>query len=172
MRPEKQYLVEEVTNRLKESDYLFLTNYFRITVAETADLRARLAEQEAEFHVVKNTILQQAVKELELPELDEMLDGQIAIVSGGKNPSEVAKILKKFHKEKDKVDVKGGALGPRLLSADEVDELSKLPSLDALRAQLMGLLNTPATQFVGVINAVPQAVVNVLKAYADKNEAA
>ncbi len=172
MRTEKKYLVEEVANRLKDSEYLFLTNYFRITVAETADLRAQLAEQDAEFHVVKNTILQQAVKELELPELDDMLDGQIAVVSGGSNPSEVAKVLKKFHKAKDKVEVKGGTLGERLLSADEVDELSKLPSLDALRSQFVGLLNTPATQFVGVINAVPQSVVMVLKAYADKNEAA
>lgn len=172
MRPEKKYLVEEVANRLKESEYVFLTNYFRITVAETADLRARLAEQDAEFHVVKNTILQQAVKALELPELDDMLDGQIAVVSGGKNPSEVAKVLQKFHKEKDKVAVKGGSLGDRLLTADEIDALSKLPSLDTLRAQLMGLLNTPATQFVGVINAVPQSVVTVLKAYADKSEAA
>jgi len=172
MRDEKKYLVEEVANRLKDSEYMFLANYYRITVLETADLRAKLAEQDAEFHVVKNSILQQAAKELELPELDEMLDGPIAIVSGGKNPSEVAKILKKFHKEKDKVDVKGGTLGDRLLTPDEVEELSKLPSLDAMRAQLMGLLNTPATQFVGVINAVPTAVVNVLKAYADKNEAA
>ena len=172
MRDEKKYLVEEVANRLKDSEYMFLTNYYRITVLETADLRSRLAEQEAEFHVVKNTILQQALKDLNMPEVDEMLDGPVAIVSGGKNPSEIAKILKKFHKDKDKVEVKGGTLGERLLTADEVDELSKLPSLDALRAQLMGLLNTPATQFVGIINAVPQAVVNVLKAYADKNEAA
>jgi large subunit ribosomal protein L10 len=172
MRPEKKYLVEEVANRLKESNYLFLTNYFRITVAETADLRARLAEQDAEFHVVKNTILQQAAKAMDLPEMEALLDGQVAVVSGGRNPSEVAKILKKFHKEKDKVSIKGGALGPRLLTADEVDTLSQLPSLDVMRAQLMGLLNTPATQFVGVINAVPQAVVTVLKAYVDKNEAA
>lgn len=151
---------------------MFLTNYYRITVSETADLRARLSEQEAEFHVVKNTILQQAIKELELPELDELLDGPVAVVSGGRNPSEVAKILKKFHKEKDKVEVKGGSLGVRPLTADEVEELSKLPSLDAIRAQLMGLLNTPAQQMVSVINAVPQSVVNVLKAYVDKAEAA
>ena len=172
MRTEKKYLVEEVATRLKESEYLFLANYYRITVAETAELRGQLAEQGAEFHVVKNTILQQAVKELDLPELDEMLDGPIAIVSGGDNPSEVAKVLKKFHKSKNKVEVRGGTLGERLLTADEVDELSKLPSLDALRSQLVGLLNTPATQFVGVINAVPQSVVMVLQAYADKNEAA
>ena len=97
---------------------------------------------------------------------------RLRVVSGGKNPSEIAKILKKFHKEKDKIEVKGGTLGDRLLTADEIDELSKLPSLDVMRAQLMGLLNTPATQFVGVINAVPQAVVRVLQAYTEKSEAA
>jgi len=171
MRPEKQYLVQEVKERLEDSNYMFLTNYYRITVAETADLRAKLAEQEAEFHVVKNTILQQAAKSLDMPEVDEMLDGPIALVSGGRNPSEVAKVLQKFHKDKEKVEVKGGTLGDRLLTPDEIEELSKLPSLDALRAQLMGLLNTPAQQFVGVMNAVPTSVVNVLKAYSDKEAA-
>ncbi|MCG8525689.1 MAG: 50S ribosomal protein L10 [Opitutales bacterium] len=171
MRPEKKYLVQEVSDRLKESDYMFLTNYYRITVSETAELRAKLAEQEAEFHVVKNTILQQAAKSLDLPELDEMLDGPIAVVSGGRNPSEVAKILQKFHQDKEKVEIKGGALGERLLTPDEIDALSKLPSLDSLRAQLIGLLNTPAQQLVGVMNAVPTSVVNVLKAYSDKEAA-
>jgi large subunit ribosomal protein L10 len=172
MRPEKKYLVREVAERLKSSDYMFLTNYYRITVSETADLRALLAKEGAEFHVIKNTILQQAVKDLEMPEVDEMLDGPIAMVSGGDNPSGVAKILQKFHKDKNKVEVKGGALGERVLTAEEIDALSKLPSLDALRAQLMGLLNTPAQQFVGILNAVPQSVVTVLKAYSEKNEAA
>lgn len=172
MRPEKKYLVEDVANRLKKSEYVFLANYYTITVEETADLRARLTEQGAEFHVVKNSILQQAIKTLELPEMDDMLDGPIAIVSGGENPSEVAKVLKKFHKDKKKVEIKGGTLGDRLLTSEEVDELSKLPSLDAMRGQLMGLLNTPAQQFVGVINAVPTSVVNLLKAYSEKEEAA
>lgn len=171
MRAEKQYLVEEVANRLKESDYMFLTNYYRINVDETAELRQLLEAQEAEFHVVKNSILRQAAKELEMPELDEYLEGPVAVVSGGKNPSEVAKVLQKFHKNKEKVEVKGGTLGARLLNADEIDELSKLPSLDSLRAQLIGLLNTPAQQVVGVINAVPQSVVNVLKSYTEKDAA-
>jgi large subunit ribosomal protein L10 len=172
MRPEKKYLVEEVADRLKGSDYMFLTNYYRITVSETADLRAMLAKEGAEFHVIKNSILQQAVKSLDLPEVDEVLEGPIAMVTGGDNPSGVAKLLQKYHKDKDKVEVKGGTLGDRLLTVDEIDALSKLPNLDSLRAQLIGLLNTPATQFVGILNAVPQSVVTVLKAYNDKNEAA
>jgi large subunit ribosomal protein L10 len=172
MRPEKKYLVAEVAKRLKASNYMFLTNFFRITVSETADLRARLIDQGAEFHVVKNTILQQASRELGMPELGQLLDGQVAIVSGGRNPSEVAKILQKFHKEKDKVAIKGGTLGNAVLSPSDVEALSKLPSLEVMRAQVLGLLNTPAQQMVGVLNAVPQSVVNVLKAYADQEQAA
>ncbi len=171
MRPEKKYLVEEVGSKLKDSEYVFLTNYSRITVAETAELRSKLKDQEAEFHVVKNSILNQATKELEMPDVSEYLEGPVAIVSGGRNPSEVAKILKKFYKDKEKVEIKGGALGDRLLNADEVDQLSKLPSLDALRAQLMGLLNQPAQQCVMVLNAVPQNLLNVLKAQSEKDAA-
>jgi large subunit ribosomal protein L10 len=169
MRPEKKYLVSEIADRLRDSEYLFLTNYYRVTVSETAEIRALLAAQGAEYHVVKNSILQKAAVELGLPEMGELLSGQVAVVSGGSNPSEVAKILKKYHKDKDKVEIRGGALGSTLLGSAEVEALSKLPSLPAMRAQVLGLLNTPAQQMVGVLNAVPQSVVFVLKAYSERS---
>lgn len=168
MRTEKQYLVDEVNTQLEKSDYVFLTNYSRITVEETEELRTKLSELGAEFHVVKNSILNVAAKSRELPDLNEWLSGPTAIVVGGKDPSGVAKALGKFFKDKDKVEVKGGALSNRLLNKDEIEELAKLPSLEILRAQLMGLLNTPAQSFVGVLNAVPVSVVNLLQAKVDQ----
>lgn len=172
MRPEKQYLVQEVSDQLSKSDYVFLTDYRRLTVAETADLRGQLAAQNAEFHVVKNSILNVAIKQRELPSVEDALEGQTAIVVGGPNPSEVAKVLINFFKEKEKVEVKLGLLGDKALSKDDVEALSKLPSLDELRAQLLSLLNTPATQMVRVLIAVPQGVLNVLQAKVDKEGAA
>ena len=173
MRPEKKFLVEEIAERLKGTDYVFLTSFHRLTVKETAELRSRLAPQKAEFHVIKSSILNQAAKSLNLPDYKPILAGQIAMVSGGANPSEVAKILLKFNKDKDKVEMRGGSLGDRMMTVDEIESLSKLPGLEVLRAQLLGLLNTPAQRMVSVLNAVPQSVVTVLKAYADsKGEAA
>ena len=164
MRPEKQYLVEEVNEHLNKSDYVYIANYQRITVDEIAELRALLAELGAEFHVVKNSIFGVAAAAKELPDLSEHLVGQNAIIVGGDNPSGVAKVIGEFFKKKEKVEVKAGILNEKALSKEEIAALAKLPGLEALRGQLLGLLSQPATGFVRVINAVPQGLVNVLQA--------
>ena len=164
MRSEKKYLIEEVARHLKKSDYLLITNYQKVTVADVAALRAKLAPEQAEFHVVKNSSLRVAAKEAGLPGFDSMLAGQTAIVVGGRNASGVAKVVKKFFDEKQRLEIKGGVVSGKLFDAGQIAKLSELPSLEVLRAQLLGLLNTPATSLVRVINGVPQAFVNVLQA--------
>lgn len=164
MRPEKQYLVEEVSTHLDKSDYVYLTNFERVTVEEIADLRAQLSEHDAEFHVVKNSIFGVAAAAKDLPDLGEHLTGQTAIIVGGHNPSGVAKIIGDYFKKKEKVEMKAGILNERALTKEEIEILAKLPGLEVLRAQLLSLLTQPATGFVRVINAVPQGLVNVLQA--------
>lgn len=164
MRDEKKYIVEEVSRHLGKSPYVFLTDYQRVNVTEIAELRKSLSQVGAEFHVVKNSALIHAATERNLPNLGEVT-GPTAIIIGGKNPSEVAKILIKFHKEKDeKCAVKLGVLGDKVMSNAEVRELSKLPGLEVLRAQFLGLLNTPAQQMVRVLVATPEGLLNVLNA--------
>jgi len=164
MRPEKQYLVEEVSTHLEKSNYVYLANYERITVDEIAELRASLAEHDAEFHVVKNTIFNVAAQARELPDVSEHLSGPTAIIIGGQNPSGVAKALGKFFKDKEKVELKVGILDNKTLDTAQIEALAKLPGLESLRAQLLGLLSQPGTGLVRVLNAVPQNVVNVLQA--------
>lgn len=164
MRPEKQYLVAEANTHLEKSDYVYLTNYERITVEEIAELRSQLSEHDAEFHVIKNSIFGVAAAAKGLPDLGEHLNGQTAIVVGGDNPSGVAKIIGEFFKKKEKVEMKAGILNDRALTKEEIEALAKLPGLEVLRAQLLGLLTQPATGFVRVVNAVPQGLVNVLQA--------
>ncbi|OHE71094.1 MAG: 50S ribosomal protein L10 [Verrucomicrobia bacterium GWC2_42_7] len=168
MRPEKNYLVKEVSEHLEKSDYLFLANFDKVTVLNTAELRAALAKECAEYHVVKNSILNVAAKEKDLPDLTVFLNGSTAIVVGGKNPSGVAKILVDFAKSKDRLAVKGGAIGKNRLGANDVETLAKLPCLEVLRAQFLGLLNQPAQQFLYVLQGVPQGLLNVLKAHSEK----
>jgi len=167
MRPEKQFLVDEVNVHLEKSDYMFLADYKRATVSDIAELRSQLAKEEAEFHVVKNSILKVAAKGRGFPELDDYLTGQNAIVIGGANPSGVAKVLTKFFDKAEKVEVKIGILSNRMLEQDDVKALAELPSLEALRGQLLGLLSKPAQQMVFVLNAVPQNVLNLLQAKID-----
>jgi large subunit ribosomal protein L10 len=166
MRPAKQFLVDEVERHLRKSDYVYLANFDRITVEDVGGLRDKLAAEQAEFHVVKNSILRVAAKKLELPELDSWLTGPTAIIVGGKNPTGVAKVIQTFAKDKDKGQVKVGVLGNKTYDADQVKALSELPSLDALRAQLLWLLTTPARQFLFVLNGVPTGLLNVLQAKA------
>ena len=164
MRAEKKYLVDEVEKHLKKSDYVILANFNGVTVGDAADLRVKLAAENAEFHVVKNSSLRVAAKSLGLPDIDAQLVGPTAIIVGGKNSAGVAKIIKQFFKEKQKVEVKAGILSKKLITSKEVERLADLPSLEVLRAQLLGLLNQPAGSFVRIINAVPQGLVNVLQA--------
>lgn len=153
MRAEKQYLISEVETHLKKSDYVILANFTKVTVAEVAELRQKLAAERAEFHVVKNSSLRVAAKALGLPELDASLAGPTAIVVGGTNSAGVAKILKKFFQEKQKLEVKVGVMEKKLITAADLSQIADLPSFEALRAQLLGLFTQNAAAFVRVLDA-------------------
>ena len=164
MRAEKQYLIDGVQTHLKKSDYVILANFNGVTVADAAELRGKLAAEKAEYHVVKNSSLRVAAKALGLPDIEVALTGPTAIVVGGKNSAGVAKVLKQFFKERHKVEVKAAVLGKKLITRADVERLAEMPSMDTLRAHLLGLFSQPASMFVRVINAAPQGLVNVLNA--------
>mgnify|MGYP003333013174 CR=1 FL=1 len=153
MRAEKKFIIAEVEAHLKKSDYVILTNFTKITVADVAELRSRLAPEKAEFHVVKNSSFRVAAKALGLPEVEAALAGQTAVVVGGKNPAGVAKVIKKFVEEKQKLEVKIGILDKKVMTAAELAKLADLPSFEALRAQFLGLLTQNAAAFVRVLDA-------------------
>ncbi len=153
MRAEKQYLIAEVDTHLKKSDYVILTNFSKVTVADTADLRKKLAAEKAEFHVVKTSSLRVAAKALGLPEFESALTGPTAIIVGGKNSAGVAKVLKKFFDDKQKLEIKVGVLDKKLVSAEDLKKIADLPSFEALRSQFLGLLKSNAGAFVRVLDA-------------------
>jgi large subunit ribosomal protein L10 len=153
MRAEKQFLINEVETHLKKSDYVILANFTKVTVADTAELRKRLAVEKAEFHVVKNSSLRVAAKALGLPEVEASLAGPTAIVVGGKNSAGVAKVLKKFFDEKQKLEIKVGVLDKKVVTAADLNKIADLPPFDALRAQFLGLLTSNAAAFVRVLDA-------------------
>ncbi len=153
MRAEKQYLITEVDTHLKKSDYVILTNFSKVTVADTADLRKKLAAEKAEFHVVKNSSLRVAAKALGLPEFESALNGPTAIIVGGKNSAGVAKVLKKFFDDKQKLEIKVGVLDKKLVSAEDLKKIADLPSFEALRSQFLGLLKSNAGAFVRLLDA-------------------
>ena len=165
MRAEKQFLVDEVAAQLASSNYLLLANFTGVTVEDATKVREQLRAHGAEYHVVKNSILNIAVKNAykddkgkdATDKLQGSLSGHTALVTGGNNPTGVAKVLVTFFKDFSKLDVKGGILDAKHLSKADIEALSKLPSLDGIRAQLLSLLSTPASSFVRVLDAKRQA---------------
>ncbi|MEY2881586.1 MAG: ribosomal protein [Verrucomicrobiota bacterium] len=153
MRAEKKFLITEVETHLKKSDYVILANFAKVTVADAAELRKRLDAEKAEFHVVKNSSLRVAAKALGLPEFEGALAGPTAVIVGGKNSAGVAKILKKFVEEKQKLEIKVGVLDKKLFSAADLAKIADLPPFDSLRSQLLGLLKSNAAAFVRVLDA-------------------
>ncbi|MGN0884169.1 MAG: 50S ribosomal protein L10 [Candidatus Spyradosoma sp.] len=153
MRSEKKFLVDEVAQHLAKSNYLLLADFTQVTVADAASIRSQIREFGAEYHVVKNSILNIAAKSANLPDIAQYLTGHTAIVTGGDNPSGVAKVLFKFFKDKSRLEIKAGVVEGELLNKDAVEELSKLPSLAEARALFLSLLSTPAGSFVRVLVA-------------------
>jgi large subunit ribosomal protein L10 len=156
MRPEKQLIVEDLKKQIGASPFVILTEYKGMTVGQ--------------YHVAKNSMLRHAVKAAELAEFDASLEGMTAVVVGEDKADigTVAKVLKQFGKEFEKPKFKIGSLGKKTLSANEISALADLPSLDALRGQLIGLLQTPATRLAVVLGAPAAQIARVLKAHADK----
>jgi large subunit ribosomal protein L10 len=174
MRPEKKLIVDDLSKQVGHSPFLLLTDYTGMTVEQFAALRKKLRAANAQYHVVKNTMLRHAAKEAGLGEFNGALTGMTAIVVGSEKAdiSAAAKILKEFGKDTQKPKVKSGLMGKQMLKAEEIAAVADLPSLDALRAQLVGLLQTPATRLAVILGAPASQIARVIKAHADKQEAA
>jgi large subunit ribosomal protein L10 len=168
MRAEKQILTKAYVARLNGSPFFIVVDYRGLKVSHLTELRKRLAQAGAEIHVVKNSIFQIAAKEAGVGELNGALTGQMAVVTGQKEISAAAKALKNFGAEFDKLKVKFGYLNNQRLEEAAIKVLADLPSLDVLRATLLGLLNAPATKLVTLINTPASQLARVIKAKAEK----
>jgi large subunit ribosomal protein L10 len=170
MRAEKKLLTSEYVARLNASPFFIVVGYQGLKVAHLSELRKRLTQAGAEIHVVKNTVFTVAAKEAGIGEMNGALTGQLAVVTGKKDISAAAKALKNFAAEFDKLKLKFGYLNNQRLEVASITALADLPSLDVLRAKLLGLLNAPATKLVTLINTPATMLAQVIKAKAEKAE--
>ena len=168
MRAEKQLLTKEYVTRLNGSPFFIVVNYKGLKVSHLTELRKRLQKAGAEIHIVKNSIFSIAAKEAGVGELNGTLGGQLAVVTGQKDISVAAKVVKNFGAEFDKLKVQFGYLNNQRLEQAAIVALADLPTLDVLRAKLLGLLNAPATKLVVLINTPASQLARVIKAKADK----
>jgi large subunit ribosomal protein L10 len=172
MRAEKKFLTSEYVARLNASPFFIVVGYTGLKVAHLSELRKRLAQAGAEVHVVKNSVFSVAAKEAGIGELNGSMAGQLAVVTGKKDISAAAKAVKNFAAEFDKLKLKFGYLNNQRLEEASIVALADLPSIDVLRAKLLGLFNAPATKLVTLINTPAVQLAQVIKAKSEKTEAA
>jgi len=168
MRPEKQFLTKEYLTRLNASPFFIVVDYKGLNVGHLTELRKRLAKAGAEVHIVKNSIFRLAAKEAGVPDLNGSLSGQLAVVTGQRDISTAAKVVKTFGAEFDRLKVYFGYLNNQRLEQAAILTLADLPSVEVLRAKLLGLFNTPASQLVRLLNTPASQLARVLKARQDK----
>ncbi len=168
MRPEKQILTKEYLSRLNASPFFIVVDYKGLKVAHLTELRKRLNQAGAEIHVVKNSIFRLAAKEAGVPDLNGTLAGQLAVVTGKRDISTAAKVVKTFGAEFDKLKVHFGYLNNQRLDQPAILTLADLPSIEVLRGQLLGVFNAPASKLVRLLNTPASQMARILKARQDK----
>lgn len=171
MRAEKTQLVNDLVDLMGSSGHVFMMSYQGLTVSEFSDLRRKLAESGAECHVIPNRLASRAAREAGIDCLSEFsFKGDNAMVTGGEDVVSVAKALKAFAKDHDEVELKAAALRGQLLRQTEIEALAELPSREILYAQLLGVLEGPKRNLVGVLNAKVASIVYLVQAYLDSKK--
>jgi large subunit ribosomal protein L10 len=168
MRAEKQNLTKEYLAWLNASPFFIVVNYKGLKVGPITDLRKRLHKAGAEIHVVKNSMFRLAAKDAGVADLNGALAGQLAVITGQRDVSAAAKIVKNFNAEFDKLKIQFGYLNNNRLEPSDLIALADLPSLEVLRGKLLGLLQAPATKLVVLLNTPASQLARVLKARVDK----
>lgn len=169
-RLQKQQRVDRLREELVNAQGMIVASYVGLSVQETQELRAEVRKAGASLRVVKNTLARLSIKGTDMEVISDQLVGP-SMLAFSEDPVAPAKALVEYASEsKDRLVIKAGVLGGKLLTQQEVVALSKLPSIDEMRAKLLGTLNAPAQTFVRMLNAPAQSFATVLKARMDKLE--
>jgi len=165
-KPEKERIVEQLTERLKTSQALLVTDFRGLTMTQIDALRGELLEHGAKFQVVKNTLTRRAAEDAGADALLALLEGPsaIAFLDSDGDPVAVAKALTRVARETRILAIRGGILEGKVITGDDVEELAKLPPTDVLRAQLLGAITAPLTTIVGLFAAPLQNLVGLIDA--------
>jgi len=169
-RTEKHEFVASLAAIFAETSFVLVAQNKGLTVADVSDLRRKMRDAGATYKVAKNRLATLALEGTRFDGVKPLLKGPTAL-AWSTDPVAVAKTAVEFAKTNDKFVVLGGALGAQTLDASGVKALAELPSLETLRAQLVGLIQTPATRIAGILQAPGGQVARVLAAYAKKDEA-
>ena len=170
-RAEKREFVSALNEVFKTSGSIVVAHYAGLSVAQMSDLRSRMREAGGTVKVAKNRLAKIALQGTESEGITHLFQGQ-TVIAYSDDPVTAPKVAVEFSKSHENLVVLGGAMGATELDADGVKALASLPSIDELRAKIVGMINTPATRIAQVVGAPAGQLARVVNAYAQKDEAA
>ena len=167
---EKKAIVAEVSARVASAQAIIIAEYRGIGVAQMTQLRAKTRESGVYFHVIKNSLVRRAVADTPYAGLAKHMVGPL-VYGIGADPVAAAKVLHDFSKDNEKLVIKVGAIGDKVISRDEITALAALPSRDELLSRLLGTMQAPITKFVQTLNEIPTKFVRGLAMVRDNKSA-
>jgi large subunit ribosomal protein L10 len=167
-KEEKKGAIDELHEKFARAKTAVITGYTGINVEQITELRSKLRKAQVEYRVVKNTLARKATEGTGLELLKDYFVGPVGIALGYDDIVAPSKVLSEFSKTQEKLQIKVGVLDGKLLKQADIKALATLPSLDALRGKVVGLLQAPASRMVGVLQAPAGQIARVMKAKADK----
>ena len=169
-RSQKADAVAELNATFNEVGVVVITRNLGMTVAQSTALRLKMRDAGASFKVSKNSLAKLAIANTDYAGISDMLTGPVALGTSV-DPVAAAKIAVEFAKTNDKLEIVGGAMGSLVLNEDGIKALASLPSLDELRAKVIGLVQAPATKLAQLATAPAAKLARVFGAYATKDAA-
>ncbi|MFA5989545.1 MAG: 50S ribosomal protein L10 [Sphingomonas sp.] len=169
-RAEKAELVAELNRTFAEVGVVVVTRNLGMTVAQSTALRLKMRDAGASYKVSKNKLAKIALVGTDYAPMSDLLTGPVGLATSV-DPVAAAKIAVEFAKTNDKLEIVGGAMGATILDVEGVKALATMPSLDELRAKIVGLLVAPATKIATIAQAPAAQLARVLSAYAEKDKA-
>ncbi len=168
-RTEKNEFVTSFNSTLKDVNFLLVTHYKGLTVSEITELREKVKTNNATFKVTKNSLIKRAIKNTDYEKLDNFFVGPTS-VTYSKDPVSAAKAVFDFSKENEKLKIIAASMGDKELSVDDIEKLAALPSMDELKAKILGLLTSPMRNIASIFNESASGIVRVINAKNKNNK--
>ncbi len=169
---DKKQIVSEVNQAAASALSAVLADYRGVDVGELTALRKSARENKVYLRVVRNTLLRRAIEDTEFECIQEVLVGPTLLALSQEDPGAAARVLKDFAKDNDDFEIKALSIGGKLLQANQIDVLAKLPTLDQARSMLMSVMLAPVTKLARTVNEVPSKVTRAVAAVRDQKQEA
>lgn len=162
-RTQKQDFVTNFNAELNKINFVVITHYKGLTVSDISSLREKIKESNSCFKVTKNSLAKRAVENTDYKNLQQFFIGPTAVAYSD-DPVSTAKIIYNFSKENENLKIIAGAMGNKELGVDDIKKLASLPSMEAIRAKIVGLINSPLKNIVSILSEPPSKLVRILNA--------